>query len=483
MADEFGAEPYLEYRIECGFGEQSWHTWRRFREFVLLRDTLKRSIGGEAKAPLPAKGYTRHATSDAVAHERMRALSAWLAGVLSESAALGEPALLAFVGLATLETKAAVKHHRQPLHVRALDAPAAESGDLMLFRTRATVPALQRAVTRSAWDHVGVLVFRDASKRVCRASERGHGGDSGVVECDMAGTRFYPLAAYESTWHKQYDEIAIRQIRWPGRGTDAAIRTLDTWLQSVLGAPYELTVGKITAHHKKGGVADKDGDGRKSRHAAAPTSGLFGAAISPDFISPQRRPGLEPPAAPVFSEVAPSSPSSGISSGGSAAPGISQAAHDDGDSADERPAGFFCSELVAHAYQALGLLAAEQQACAFWPVDFGERLSAKRLPLCRGATLGEEVPIDFLTPGVDTLVGRAWTHGPAIDSRRSAASAFSTPRDGDEAGGAGESTPRGSRRSLGRAGTRGSLAEAFSLSEVSGSIDELAPSLSQRLKD
>ena len=62
--------------------------------------------------------------------------------------------------------------------------------------------------------------------------------------------------------------------------------------------------------------------------------------------------------------------------------------------------GFFCSELVAHAYKTLGLLPDERPAAGYWPVDFGE---ASKLALQRGATLGEEQFIDFRRPGVDTL--------------------------------------------------------------------------------
>ena len=392
IVDEHGPSPHLEYRIECRLGEQRWYTWRRFREFASLREVLKQTVGGSAKAQLPAKGYVRHATSETVACERMEGLSKWLQGVLSESAALGELALLVFLGLASLESKAAVQHRRQPLHVRAIDAPAAESGDVMLFRTRATVPALQRAVTGSMWDHVGVLIFRNAQKRVCRAADRGPDGDSGVIECDMSGTRFYRLSSYEALWHTQYDEIALRQLRWDGRGTDDTIRILDAWMRAVLGTPYLLTVGKIKAHHKRqaAGASRAEGPPAGGIDGSRPQSGpssdvltrLMSASVSPDLISPQRRPDAP------GDQPAPSAANSALAS--------------------STDGGFFCSELVAHAYQALGVLDSECLACGFWPVDFGEA-ATKGLPLTRGVELGEEVPIDFLTPGVETLVGCAWT--------------------------------------------------------------------------
>ena len=61
------------------------------------------------------------------------------------------------------------------------------------------------------------------------------------------------------------------------------------------------------------------------------------------------------------------------------------------------PESFFCSELVAHAYQRAGLLPAESPPSGYWPVTFGE---ANGLLLEGGAFLEEEVRIDFHTPGV-----------------------------------------------------------------------------------
>ena len=73
--------------------------------------------------------------------------------------------------------------------------------------------------------------------------------------------------------------------------------------------------------------------------------------------------------------------------------------------AEEEPApdGFFCSELVAHCYQELGVLQSERPASGYWPVDFGET-AGKKLPLSGGVALGEELPIEFETPAVDAIL-------------------------------------------------------------------------------
>ena len=369
------ADPHIEYRIKCVFGSGRWHTWRRFREFVALREALQPRVRSASYA-LPHKGFSKHATSDATSAERAAALTIWLGRVVSDEAAVASPVLLAFIGLATLEPTG---RGRPRMHVKLLDAPGAESGDLILFRTRAAVPALQRAVTGSTWDHVGILVFRDALHRVCRAADRGPAGEVGIVEADSSGTRFYSLGGYKVSWHTQYEEMALRPLEWPGRGTDAAIATLNAWLDTVLGRPYELTIGKITVGtHSKlvsstcSGSGGGSGGGSCSGGGSGGSRSEVGCGVESRFDT---------------------------TSGG-----------DDNCNGSERaskancelPKGFFCSELAAHAYKALGVLPAERPACGYWPVDFGEA-ACGQLPLMAGASLGPELPIDWHTPGVDTI--------------------------------------------------------------------------------
>lgn len=59
---------------------------------------------------------------------------------------------------------------------------------------------------------------------------------------------------------------------------------------------------------------------------------------------------------------------------------------------------YFCSELVAGAYQAMGLLSRDLPAADFWPRSFeSAKPAVKRRPLelIAGAKLGEEQLIDF----------------------------------------------------------------------------------------
>ena len=325
---------YREYRIDVAHDDASWHAWRRYSQFSALRDAL----GSSSDIPFPPKGVlTWHATSELTAAERVRTLGTWLAAVVSREELAASPSLLCFLGLAsTLPAKRSV-------HVRSItNAESGESGDLVLFRTRAAVPALQRAVTRSRWDHVGILLFVNDERCVCRSAECGLCGEVGVLECNSAGTRFYPLRGYEREWYTLYEEIALRPLLWPGRGTAAGCALLQRWYGRVADAPYLLTISKIWAgQHRLPEPPEPD-------------------AADDDDVASQ---------------------------------------------AEEEPApdGFFCSELVAHCYQELGVLQSERPASGYWPVDFGET-AGKKLPLSGGVALGEELPIEFETPAVDAIL-------------------------------------------------------------------------------
>ena len=228
---------------------------------------------------------------------------------------------------------------RPPLHCSMLPR-VAETGDCVLFRTKNPVATLQRAVTLSAWDHVGLLIHRNNAGLVCAAAEA---ATTGIIECDMNGCRYYSLDNYVACeWHRQYSEMALRQLLWDRRGAAEVSTALETWSDEVLGLPYRLTLAKIT-----GGGGSGKGDG------AGDAAG-------------------------------------GDGDGGDAAPPVTV------------PPNFFCSELVAHAYQTLGVLPASRPAAGYWPVTFSEDSG---LELLRGASLGEAIPIDFRTPGVDRVRG------------------------------------------------------------------------------
>lgn len=53
---------------------------------------------------------------------------------------------------------------------------------------------------------------------------------------------------------------------------------------------------------------------------------------------------------------------------------------------------YFCSELIAELYKHVGLLPNNKISSQYWPINFS---SAKKLDLLKGASLGNEIIIDF----------------------------------------------------------------------------------------
>lgn len=212
--------PFVEYCLDLRCSDMAWSTWRRFSAFSDLRKQLLKGSAG-AKKPLPHKHMHRHTVSPDDLKKRAPALAAWLNGVLEDEGAMASMVILEFVGLAA-SAMGDPSRERTPVHVSMLPQ-IAETGDIMLFRTRAVVPFLQRAVTQSNWDHVGVVMHFDWRGEVCSSTKS---AECGMIECDMAGTRFYGLQQYESyQWHLQYEKMALRQYAAKTRGFEPSTGT------------------------------------------------------------------------------------------------------------------------------------------------------------------------------------------------------------------------------------------------------------------
>ena len=77
--------------------------------------------------------------------------------------------------------------------------------------------------------------------------------------------RYYPVRSYEvQQWHLQYDDIALRQLLWEGRGKRETTLKLRDWCHYVLGKPYHLTLAKVaerlTLGWPNGSSSSGDGD-------------------------------------------------------------------------------------------------------------------------------------------------------------------------------------------------------------------------------
>ena len=159
-----------------------WEVWHRYHRFCEFRKSLTCRGVDMTREVFPGKRrLDRHSISLDVVRERGPALARWLCGVLQAPGALTDPAVLEFAGLLACESRSKLCGARPPVHVSNL---ALQTGDVVLFRTKAALPAVQRAVTGSDWDHVGLVVHVDKWDNVCSATDA---LDVGIVECDVSG--------------------------------------------------------------------------------------------------------------------------------------------------------------------------------------------------------------------------------------------------------------------------------------------------------
>ena len=142
---EFSASSaYIEYCMQMRHGESVWVFWRRYSEWLCLKrrmEAVSRSSTA-VRAPLPRKRMVRHAKSELIVTERADGLTSWMNAVLKEAddAVLSSHYFLTFVGL--ISATPAESSRPLPIHFSMLNT-IAESGDVVLFRTKAAVPALQ----------------------------------------------------------------------------------------------------------------------------------------------------------------------------------------------------------------------------------------------------------------------------------------------------------------------------------------------------
>eukprot|EP00927_Polykrikos_kofoidii_P066166 TRINITY_DN61814_c0_g1_i1.p1 TRINITY_DN61814_c0_g1~~TRINITY_DN61814_c0_g1_i1.p1 ORF type:complete len:574 (-),score=90.84 TRINITY_DN61814_c0_g1_i1:89-1810(-) len=109
----------------------------------------------------------------------------------------------------------------------------AVTGDVLLFRSKGTIPKLIRAVSRGPFDHVGMVI-------------RLSSGGIGILEAtggEGVGVTLWNNFL-KNGWHLLYPTLALRRVRCDRR--DGRLKDLQTWCAAVIGKPYALSLRKLT---------------------------------------------------------------------------------------------------------------------------------------------------------------------------------------------------------------------------------------------
>ena len=109
----------------------------------------------------------------------------------------------------------------------------ADSGDILLFKSKGGVARMQRTFTRGQYDHVALLLkFGNGNIGVLEST-----GGLGVT---VINWRVFMVRK----WFELYPVIALRRLQGVQRNQDR-MQKLEKWVRETIGKPYELTMSKL----------------------------------------------------------------------------------------------------------------------------------------------------------------------------------------------------------------------------------------------
>ena len=203
---------YTSYLMQVRLNGMKWQISRRYSDFSMLNRALKCKFAATAKAgkipwpSLPPKErIKRHSNSDRVIKVRLKKLCKYIQAVTSLLFIMQDPPveLLEFLGIARQETE-----REETVHIHALEPESVlKYGDVILFKCSHGGAKLQRNLTRSAWDHVGIVVPMDRRfRRNCPRPELG------ILEATTEGIASYTLFPRISSM-QDYAVMAVRHLQ------------------------------------------------------------------------------------------------------------------------------------------------------------------------------------------------------------------------------------------------------------------------------
>ena len=203
---------YTAYVLLIKLNGVEWEIARRYREFALLDKKLKERCSSVYKErcgqwpKLPFKErMKRHSNGPKTIKIRTNKLWNYIREITNDPVIMRDPPveLLEFLGIVRQEP---VKE--ETIHIHQLKATnVLNPGDIVLFKCCHGGAKLQRNITRSSWDHVGIVVPID------RGGARKEDGISmGILEATREGIEVCPFFQRIISM-RDYAVIAVRHLR------------------------------------------------------------------------------------------------------------------------------------------------------------------------------------------------------------------------------------------------------------------------------
>ena len=318
--------------------------------------------------------------SSKVVARRRDGLEKFIRDLVKLPSALSNVTVLSFLGLVNsarqdeekLRKKAGQKENRNVIHVSQLRGML-KWGDLVLFRCANPVSATQRMATGAEWDHVALVVKRRGGRTLELLESTGDG-----VQC-------YPLISRLKAYGGEFTErMAVRSLAHTR--TFQEFESMCDFVEKVEGMDYGFNLGKlfgaITINKRLGmGEGGKIGakGSKEKEEAEDEDDGRLGSYRSMHSNrtteeGKEKEEGREKKKGSV----------GGM--GGIAGVGTLL-------DFNNKKESYFCSELIAMALKAMGLMFQRRNELFFWPGEFG-RGGALEKSLIEGCGYGEEIIID-----------------------------------------------------------------------------------------
>jgi hypothetical protein len=137
---------------------------------------------------------------------------------------------------------------RNIIHLSKLRTEA-KYGDIILFKCANKISHLQRAVTRSEFDHVGIVVRSQKTP-----------GQLDILESTGDGVTCFSLTGRLKAYHHHnfVEYMCIRQLKDFDRTSGVLTRALDDFVEHVVGLPYGFSAAQVfSTKHKSVSLSKK----------------------------------------------------------------------------------------------------------------------------------------------------------------------------------------------------------------------------------
>ena len=219
--DATGKE-YTAYVIKCRQDTIEWILRHRFSDFESLHRNLKAQdkysssdrISGRLLPRLPGKNLLgRRLSREALVAKRMQALEDYLNALIAATREQPNKLVMEFLGMLSVASA-------NPRTIRLAEVmETAQPGDLLLFKSNFPMSVLQRTVTGSEFDHIGLVVYRPCDEGE-KLEVNQVQGPLHLLEATGEGVTILPLHSRLRAYHyyRCCDRIAMRRLGRRGAG-------------------------------------------------------------------------------------------------------------------------------------------------------------------------------------------------------------------------------------------------------------------------